>query len=103
MPSKNGKKSTFLTFDFFFSLSCSPHPGNILVRPVGVEHLNLDTQVYSKNKAEIVLLDHGLYQEIDEKVRVNYAMLWVRLLRYVLWLQLLKYVFWSTEVHDFAG
>eukprot|EP01133_Synstelium_polycarpum_P002534 gene2534-2903_t len=44
-------------------LHSDPHPGNILVR-------NKD------GHPEMVLLDHGLYKKIDEKVRVNFCQLW---------------------------
>lgn len=42
---------------------CDPHPANVLLR--------------SKNgKAEMVLVDHGLYKQIDDKFRIRYARLW---------------------------
>ena len=45
-------------------IHCDPHPGNILVRK------------NSRNQAEIVILDHGLYKEIPDTLRLNYALLW---------------------------
>ncbi|XP_059485051.1 uncharacterized aarF domain-containing protein kinase 5 isoform X3 [Neocloeon triangulifer] len=41
-----------------------PHPGNILVRKA------------KDNKAELVLLDHGLYQELPQKVRKSLGNMW---------------------------
>ncbi|XP_041071263.1 aarF domain-containing protein kinase 1 isoform X3 [Carcharodon carcharias] len=49
---------------------CDPHPGNVLVRK--------STQT---NKAEIVLLDHGLYQNLTEEFRLDYCHLWHSLIR----------------------
>ncbi|CAO2816424.1 unnamed protein product [Amaranthus hypochondriacus] len=45
-----------------------PHPGNILVQPTGQEGFTL------------VLLDHGMYMEIDEGFRRNYCRLWKALI-----------------------
>ncbi|KAL0279702.1 UNVERIFIED_CONTAM: hypothetical protein PYX00_001201 [Menopon gallinae] len=42
-----------------------PHPGNVLVR-----------KSKKSKKAEIVLLDHGLYQELPENERVTLCNLW---------------------------
>ncbi|KAG6607049.1 AarF domain-containing protein kinase 1, partial [Cucurbita argyrosperma subsp. sororia] len=41
-----------------------PHPGNILVSQ---DHLNGFT---------LVLLDHGIYKQLDEEFRLNYCQLW---------------------------
>ena len=46
---------------------CDPHPGNVFVRE-------------RDGKAQLVLLDHGLYAELDEQTRFDYAMLWRGLL-----------------------
>ncbi|XP_031564209.1 aarF domain-containing protein kinase 1-like [Actinia tenebrosa] len=43
---------------------CDPHPGNVLVK----KDLN--------DKVEIVLLDHGLYQQLSDDFRVKYCKLW---------------------------
>ncbi|KAF6000733.1 hypothetical protein F1559_002498 [Cyanidiococcus yangmingshanensis] len=43
-----------------------PHPGNILVRPRSDD----------PTKPVIVLLDHGLYRELDDSFRLAYAALW---------------------------
>nr|KAF6498805.1 aarF domain containing kinase 1 [Molossus molossus] len=48
---------------------CDPHPGNVLVRK------HPDT-----GKAEIVLLDHGLYQVLTEEFRLDYCHLWQSLI-----------------------
>jgi aarF domain-containing kinase len=45
---------------------CDPHPGNILVRR--------DPQ--NSNNIQLVILDHGLYLEIDSEFRADYAYLW---------------------------
>ena len=41
-----------------------PHPGNLFVRKT------------PNGKLEIVLLDHGIYQELKEETRLSYAGLW---------------------------
>ncbi|KAG6900768.1 hypothetical protein C0993_002192 [Termitomyces sp. T159_Od127] len=50
-----------------------PHPGNLLIRlaPKGSR---------SPFNFEIVLLDHGLYFDLDPTLRVNYAKLWLSLI-----------------------
>ncbi|KAM4853875.1 aarF domain-containing protein kinase 1 isoform 2-T3 [Thomomys bottae] len=48
---------------------CDPHPGNMLVRK------HPDT-----GKAEIVLLDHGLYQVLTDEFRLDYCHLWQSLI-----------------------
>ncbi|KAJ6805432.1 putative aarF domain-containing protein kinase 1 [Iris pallida] len=45
-----------------------PHPGNILVCPQGGKNFSL------------VLLDHGIYRELDEGFRLNYCQLWKALI-----------------------
>ncbi|BDD63456.1 hypothetical protein MPDQ_005225 [Monascus purpureus] len=49
---------------------CDPHPGNIFIRrqPSG--------------KPELVLIDHGLYIQMDTKFRHQYAQLWKALLAF---------------------
>ncbi|EEQ88752.2 Atypical/ABC1 protein kinase [Blastomyces dermatitidis ER-3] len=51
-------------------LHCDPHPGNVLVRrrPSG--------------KAELVLIDHGLYIHMEPKFRQEYARFWKALLTF---------------------
>ncbi|XP_076979323.1 aarF domain-containing protein kinase 1 isoform X2 [Tamandua tetradactyla] len=48
---------------------CDPHPGNVLVR----KHPGT-------GKAEIILLDHGLYQVLTEEFRLDYCHLWQSLI-----------------------
>ncbi|XP_077906739.1 aarF domain-containing protein kinase 1 isoform X3 [Ictidomys tridecemlineatus] len=48
---------------------CDPHPGNVLVRK------HPDT-----GKAEVILLDHGLYQVLTEEFRLDYCHLWQSLI-----------------------
>ncbi|XP_024024393.1 uncharacterized aarF domain-containing protein kinase 1 [Morus notabilis] len=45
-----------------------PHPGNILVSPEGPSGFSL------------VLLDHGIYRQLDEEFRLNYCELWKSLI-----------------------
>ena len=45
---------------------CDPHPGNILVR----------RSAQSRDGYDLVLLDHGLYKELSDEFRVQYARLW---------------------------
>lgn len=45
-----------------------PHPGNILVSPEG------------HGKFSLVLLDHGIYRELDQKFRLDYCRLWKALI-----------------------
>lgn len=45
-----------------------PHPGNILVSPQG------------RGRFSLVLLDHGIYKELDQKFRLNYCQLWKALI-----------------------
>ncbi|KAM0752712.1 ABC1-domain-containing protein [Meredithblackwellia eburnea MCA 4105] len=50
-----------------------PHAGNLLIRP---------SKLGSRSPCnfEIVLLDHGLYFDLPEVLRINYAHLWISLL-----------------------
>ncbi|KAL6225852.1 hypothetical protein ACLB2K_004701 [Fragaria x ananassa] len=45
-----------------------PHPGNILVSPEG------------QNGFSLVLLDHGIYKQLDDKFRLDYCQLWKALI-----------------------
>lgn len=45
---------------------CDPHPGNILIRKNPQNH----------TRFQLVLLDHGLYRELDENFRRDYCSLW---------------------------
>lgn len=43
---------------------CDPHPGNVLVRQL------------PGGRPQLVLLDHGLYRQIDDELRLQWARLW---------------------------
>jgi len=47
---------------------CDPHPGNLLVR---------NHPGKASGKHQIVLIDHGLYVELPDHLRTDYARLWV--------------------------
>ncbi|KAM7270850.1 hypothetical protein ACFE04_030064 [Oxalis oulophora] len=49
-----------------------PHAANLLVRPLPSSRGNL----LGKKKPQLVLLDHGLYKELDVATRFHYASLW---------------------------
>uniref|UniRef100_A0A915CUW7 Protein kinase domain-containing protein n=1 Tax=Ditylenchus dipsaci TaxID=166011 RepID=A0A915CUW7_9BILA len=53
-------------------IHCDPHPGNVLVKR------NEET-----GEEEIILLDHGLYQNLEETTRVNYSHLWLAILKHI--------------------
>ncbi|KDN52895.1 ABC1-domain-containing protein [Tilletiaria anomala UBC 951] len=50
-----------------------PHGGNVLIRPA-------PKGSRSPYNFEVVLLDHGLYFDIDRELRINYARFWLSLL-----------------------
>ncbi|KAG1742820.1 ABC1 family-domain-containing protein [Suillus lakei] len=50
-----------------------PHPGNLLIRPASKSSK-------SPYNFEIVLLDHGLYFDLERELRVNYSRLWLSLI-----------------------
>ncbi|KAH9949006.1 ABC1-domain-containing protein [Amylocystis lapponica] len=50
-----------------------PHLGNLLIRPAGLSSK-------SPYNFEIVLLDHGLYFDMDTALRINYSKLWLALI-----------------------
>ncbi|EFI28146.1 atypical/ABC1/ABC1-B protein kinase [Coprinopsis cinerea okayama7 len=50
-----------------------PHPGNLLIRPS-------PPSSKSPYNFEIALLDHGLYFDLDDELRVNYSRLWLSLI-----------------------
>ena len=43
---------------------CDPHPGNVLVR------------AWKTGQPQLVLLDHGLYRDVEESTRLHYCALW---------------------------
>ncbi|KAM5535151.1 hypothetical protein V8D89_011237 [Ganoderma adspersum] len=50
-----------------------PHPGNLLIRPA-------PPSSKSPYNFEIVLLDHGLYFDLDTALRINYSKWWLALI-----------------------
>ncbi|KAI3631653.1 hypothetical protein MIR68_010126 [Amoeboaphelidium protococcarum] len=56
-----------MTFQYGF-VHADAHPGNIMVRKL------------ANGRQQIVLLDHGLYQELDMEFRERYANLWQQLM-----------------------
>jgi len=50
-----------------------PHPGNLLIR-------SAPSTSNSPYNFEIVLLDHGLYFDLDDELRVNYSRFWLSLI-----------------------
>ncbi|GMY08211.1 putative ABC1 protein At2g40090 isoform X1 [Fagus crenata] len=55
---------------------CDPHEANLLVRPLP----SSKRSILGKRKPQLVLLDHGLYKELDYYTRTNYAALWKALI-----------------------
>ncbi|GKU92114.1 hypothetical protein SLEP1_g5883 [Rubroshorea leprosula] len=51
---------------------CDPHAANIIIRPLPSSKWN----IFAKRKPQLVLLDHGLYKELDFSTKFNYAKLW---------------------------
>lgn len=49
-------------------------PGNVFIRPA-------KNPKHSKHNFDLVLLDHGLYRELSEDLRSNYAHLWTALIK----------------------
>ncbi|KAJ8764173.1 hypothetical protein K2173_005093 [Erythroxylum novogranatense] len=51
---------------------CDPHAANMLIRPLP----SSKRSIMGKRKPQLILLDHGLYKELDFATRFNYASLW---------------------------
>ncbi|CAI9762228.1 unnamed protein product [Fraxinus pennsylvanica] len=51
---------------------CDPHAANVLVRPLPSGHRG----IFGKKKPQLILLDHGLYKDLDVSTRISYASLW---------------------------
>ncbi|CAA6655150.1 unnamed protein product [Spirodela intermedia] len=51
---------------------CDPHAANMMVRLLPSSKKG----IFGKRKPQLVLLDHGLYKELDFSTRTNYAALW---------------------------
>lgn len=49
-------------------------PGNVFIRPA-------KNPKHSKHNFDLVLLDHGLYRDLSEDLRSNYAHLWTSLIK----------------------
>ncbi|KAJ3023661.1 putative aarF domain-containing protein kinase 1 [Thoreauomyces humboldtii] len=66
---------------------CDPHPGNVFVRPRRPSSFLARVPVirhllpasWTRN-FEIVLLDHGLYRQLTDRFRLDYAHLWASIL-----------------------
>ncbi|KAG2723895.1 hypothetical protein I3843_02G168600 [Carya illinoinensis] len=55
---------------------CDPHAANLLVRPSP----SSKRSILGKRKPQLILLDHGLYKDLDFYTRTNYAALWKALI-----------------------
>jgi aarF domain-containing kinase len=63
--------------DMYFLYTNNHHfidPGNVFIRPA-------KDPKHSKYNFDLVLLDHGLYRELTNELRVNYAHLWTSLIK----------------------
>ena len=49
-------------------IHCDPHPGNVLIRS-------------GRDGPQVILIDHGLYQTVDDEFRFNYSSLWKALIK----------------------
>ncbi|KAJ3206987.1 hypothetical protein HDU67_007819 [Dinochytrium kinnereticum] len=70
-------------FDGF--VHCDPHPGNVFVRPKKSTfvYIPIISELFFRrdHNFEIVLLDHGLYRQLTDSLRLDYAHLWDSLIR----------------------
>lgn len=57
-----------------FVYNCVIDPGNVFIRPA-------KDPKHSKYNFDLVLLDHGLYRELSEDLRSDYAHLWTSLIK----------------------
>lgn len=64
---------TYPIWVIVMTVDIDPHPGNLLIRPAP----QLSRSPYN---FEIVLLDHGLYFDLDTRLRINYSKLWLSLI-----------------------
>nr|CAB3493594.1 unnamed protein product [Digitaria exilis] len=51
---------------------CDPHAANMMVRPMPQDI----RKFFGWKRPQLVLLDHGLYKELDYTTRISYASLW---------------------------
>ncbi|KAM3294701.1 hypothetical protein ACQJBY_037530 [Aegilops geniculata] len=58
---------------------CDPHAANMMIRPLPQD--SKKWFVLGSKRPQLVLLDHGLYKELDHATRINYASLWKALVR----------------------
>ena len=49
-------------------IHCDPHPGNVLIRS-------------GRDGPQVILIDHGLYQTVNDEFRFNYSSLWKALIK----------------------
>ncbi|KAG1504205.1 hypothetical protein G6F54_001168 [Rhizopus delemar] len=76
-PNEVSKELTRVFSEMIFVhgfVHCDPHPGNVFVRPA-------KDPKHSKYNFDLVLLDHGLYRELSNELRSNYAHLWTSLIK----------------------
>ena len=52
-------------------IHCDPHPGNIYVRPV---------RRWFRTRAQIIILDHGLYKELSKEKLKTYRSMWMNII-----------------------
>ena len=64
------KKSFILAWRIMLILDSDPHPGNIFIRRLPNGH------------SELVLIDHGLYIQMDPKFRHEYSLFWKSLMSF---------------------
>lgn len=64
-----------MTFKHGF-VHCDPHAANMMVRPLPAGRRSF----FGKREPQLILLDHGLYKELDDTTRINYAALWKALI-----------------------
>ncbi|KAF4386096.1 hypothetical protein F8388_016348 [Cannabis sativa] len=55
---------------------CDPHAANLLIRPMPSSRKS----ILGKREPQLVLLDHGLYKDLDFQTRISYASLWKALI-----------------------
>jgi aarF domain-containing kinase len=70
-PAAVGRDLTRLYAQMIFLhgfVHCDPHPGNVAVR--------VTEDAEGRRRAQIILLDHGLYRELPDAFRLTYARLW---------------------------
>ncbi|OEL24599.1 putative ABC1 protein [Dichanthelium oligosanthes] len=51
---------------------CDPHAANMMIRPMPQD----SRKSFGWKRPQLVLLDHGLYKELDYTTRISYASLW---------------------------